>query len=253
MLQICPEWFSSSHIRNFPILVKLLDSNDELSVQVHPDDEYASKNEAGGSGKTECWYIMESEPGAKIVFGHKAKNKKEFIKLSNEDKWNELLVRVPVKPGDFFFIPSGTVHALGKGIVLLEVQQSSDITYRIFDYNRIGLDGKKRDLHFEKALSVIKFESASYIGKNVASRIGFKTILTSCKYFTVEKWVIRESCYITSLDVFIVICIINGNGELLYDDGAIILTKGFSIMIPANMGRYQLKGNIEAIACYVNK
>ncbi|TEB14378.1 putative mannose-6-phosphate isomerase YvyI [Pelotomaculum sp. FP] len=161
LLQICPEWFSGSHVRNFPLLVKLLDSNDELSVQVHPDDEYAIRNEDGESGKTECWYIIESEPGAEIVFGHKAKNKKEFIKLSNEDKWNELLVRVPVKPGDFFFIPSGTVHALGKGIVLLEVQQNSDITYRIYDYNRVGLDGKKRDLHFGHALNVIKFESAT--------------------------------------------------------------------------------------------
>ncbi len=161
LLQICPEWFSGSYVSNFPLLVKLLDSNDELSVQVHPDDEYAIRNEDGESGKTECWYIIESEPGAEIVFGHKAKNKKEFIKLSNEDKWNELLVRVPVKPGDFFFIPSGTVHALGKGIVLLEVQQNSDITYRIYDYNRVGLDGKKRDLHFGHALNVIKFESAT--------------------------------------------------------------------------------------------
>lgn len=160
LLQVCPEWFSSSQIRKFPLLIKLLDSNDQLSVQVHPDDEYAFKNEGGESGKTECWYIIESEPGAEIVFGHTAKNKQEFIELSNEGKWNELLVRVPVKPGDFFFIHSGTVHALGKGIVLLEIQQNSDITYRIYDYNRVGLDGKKRDLHFAKALRVIKFESA---------------------------------------------------------------------------------------------
>lgn len=161
LLQICPKWFCSSHIKNFPLLVKLLDSNEDLSVQVHPDDDYAIKNEDGESGKTECWYIIESEPGAEIVFGHRAKNRKEFIEFTNEDKWNELLVRIPVQPGDFFFIPSGTVHAIGKGIVLLEVQQSSDITYRIYDYNRIGLDGNKRDLHLEKALNVINFESDS--------------------------------------------------------------------------------------------
>lgn len=253
LLQICPEWFCRSHMRNFPLLVKLLNSNEELSVQVHPDDEYAIRNEDGASGKTECWYIIESEPGAEIVFDHKARDKKEFIKLSTENKWNELLVRVPVKPGDFFFIPSGTVHALGKGIVLLEIQQNSDLTYRIYDYNRIGLDGNKRDLHFEKALNVIKYGSVSYNGKlNLAYEIGFKTILASCKHFTVEKWVIKESCKLISLDVFILICIIKGNGALLYEDGVIMLTMGYSIMIPANMGKYQIKGNIEAIACYVH-
>ncbi|GBF33911.1 mannose-6-phosphate isomerase [Desulfocucumis palustris] len=162
LLRICPEWFCNSHMVGFPLLVKLLDSNEDLSVQVHPDDEFAVINEDVKSGKTECWYIIESEPGAEIVFGHKAKNKKEFIELANEDKWDDLLVRISVQPGDFFLIPSGTVHAIGKGIVLLEVQQNSDITYRLYDYNRIGLDGKKRDLHMEKALNVIRFEQDSY-------------------------------------------------------------------------------------------
>lgn len=254
LLQICPEWFCSSRITNFPLLVKLLYSNKDLSVQVHPDDEYAIRNEGGGFGKTECWYIIESEPGAEIVFGHKAKNRKEFIKLSNEDKWNDLLVRISVQPGDFFFIPSGTVHAIGKGIVLLEVQQNSDITYRMYDYNRIGLDGKKRDLHFEKALNVIKFESDSSNAKLcMADEIGFKTILASCKHFTVEKWLIKESCDLNSSDVFLLICVISGKGELIYENRGIVLTMGSSIMIPANMGKYQIKGSIEAIVSYVNK
>lgn len=254
LLQNCPDWFCGSHIKSFPLLVKLLDSNEDLSVQVHPDDEYAIRNENGESGKTECWYIIDSDPGAEIVFGHKAKIKKEFIEFSNEDKWNDLLVRIPVQPGDFFLIPSGTVHAIGKGIVLLEVQQNSDITYRIYDYNRIGLDGKKRDLHLEKALNVINFDNSGYNGKpDVTSKTGFKTILASCKYFTVEKWLVKEPYDLKSLDVFLLICIINGNGELLYEDGTLMLTMGSSIMIPANMGRYQIKGNMEAIACYVNQ
>jgi len=254
LLKICPEWFCSLHIRNFPILVKLLDSNEDLSVQVHPDDEYAVRNEGGESGKTECWYIIESEPCAEIIFGHRAKNKKEFIYFSHEDKWDELLVRIPVQPGDFFFIPSGTVHAIGKGIVLLEVQQNSDLTYRIYDYNRIGLEGKKRDLHLEKALDVINFNpSINNRELCAASNIGFKTILASCNNFTVEKWLIKESCDLNSLDVFLLICIVNGEGELLYEDNALTLTMGSSIMIPANMGRYQIKGDIEAIVCYVNK
>lgn len=118
----------------------------------------------------------------------------------------------------------------------------------------MGLGGKKRALHFEKALNVIKFESAGSNAKLYAvSEIGFKTILATCKYFTVEKWVIKESCDLNSLDIFLLICIINGKGELFYEDGTIILTKGFSIMIPANMGKYQIKGDIEAIVSYVNK
>lgn len=254
LLQICPEWFCSSRITNFPLLVKLLCSNEDLSVQVHPDDEYAIRNEGGGSGKTECWYIIDSEPGAEIVFGHKAKNIKEFIEFANEDKWNDLLVRIPVQPGDFFFIPSGTVHAIGKGIVLLEVQQNSDITYRIYDYNRIGLDGKKRDLHFEKALNVIKFKSTSTNAKPCSSNeIGFRKILTSCQYFIVEKWLINNSCNLNSLDVFLLICVIKGKGELISEDVTLTLTSGSSILIPANMGKYQVKGNIEAIVCYINQ
>lgn len=165
-----------------------------------------------------------------------------------------MLVRISVQPGDFFFIPSGTVHALGKGIVLLEIQQNSDLTYRIYDYNRIGLDGKKRNLHLAKALDVMTFEAARYHGKRSAGgEPGFKTTLASCRHFTVEKWLIQDSWDLFSLDGFILICVIKGKGELLFEDNALRLSKGSSIMIPVNMGTYQIKGNIEAIASYVHK
>lgn len=185
------EWLSPCSLGKFPLLVKLLDANDDLSVQVHPGDEYAMIHEHGGSGKTECWYIIDSIPGAEIVIGHTAKNKREFAELAREKRWNELLVKVPVKAGDFFFIPSGAVHALGKGILLLEVQQNSDITYRIYDYDRIGLDGNKRELHMEKAIEVIDYNAVNYKIEPCVSRENdlLKTILISSDYFTVEKWI----------------------------------------------------------------
>ena len=193
LLEKCPEWFAHIAIKQFPLLVKILDANDNLSVQVHPDDEYAMSKENGESGKAECWYVIASVPGAEIILGHNAKNASEFRKLSQENKWAELLVPTPANAGDFFFIPSGTVHAIGKGILLLEVQQNSDITYRIYDYDRIGLDGKKRALHFEKALDVIAFQATSYKPKPypVEETGVAKTTLVKCNYFTVEKWLIE--------------------------------------------------------------
>jgi len=186
------EWFAPYNLEKFPLLVKLLDANDDLSVQVHPSDEYAMIHEHGGTGKTECWYIIDSMPGAEIVIGHTAENSRDFIELARENRWNELLVRAPVKAGDFFFIPSGAVHALGKGILLLEVQQNSDITYRIYDYDRIGLDGNKRELHMEKAIEVIDYNLINYKTEPCVSKENnlLKTVLISSNYFAVEKWIV---------------------------------------------------------------
>jgi len=254
LLAKCPEWFANINLKKFPLLVKLLDANDNLSIQVHPDDEYAMRNENGESGKAECWYVIDSEPGAEIILGHNARNRSQFIQLSKENKWDELLVRVPAKAGDFFFIPSGTVHAIEKGILLLEVQQNSDITYRIYDYDRIGLGGQKRDLHFEKAIDVIDFQSTSYEPKpyTVEETGSPKTTLVACDYFTVEKWLINGSYDFKPFNVFLLIFVISGKGELIYNNGSILLTKGISIMIPANMGKCQIVGKIEAIVSYSN-
>lgn len=256
-MKIHSEWFSQLPLENFPLLVKMLDANDDLSVQVHPNDKYAMLNESGGSGKTECWYIIDSTPGAEIIMDHTAKDKGEFAELVRENRWDELLVRVPVKAGDFFFIPSGAVHALGKGILLLEVQQSSDITYRIYDYDRIGLDGNKRELHLEKAIDVIQFnEEKHQTLTNAAFKVVkennlVRTILLSCNYFTVEKWVVENAHIFNSLKVFVLIYIVDGKGQLIYEDGSIQLIKGSSIMVPANMGEYKIQGKIEAIVCYL--
>ncbi|MGX8679781.1 MAG: type I phosphomannose isomerase catalytic subunit [bacterium] len=138
----------------FPILIKLIDANSDLSIQVHPDDAYAKIHE-NSLGKHECWYILPSDPDAKLVIGHKAQTKEELVSMIEHHQFDDLLNVVDVRSGDFFDIPPGTVHAIKAGCLLYESQQSSDITYRLYDYNRVGNDGKKRPLKLDKALQVM--------------------------------------------------------------------------------------------------
>jgi len=148
--------------RTFPLLTKLIDARDALSVQVHPGDAYARRVEGQPFGKTECWCILEAEPDASIVLGwNRATSRAEYLERVKDGSLGELLRYVPVKPGDVFHLPAGTMHAIGKGIVLFEVQQASDLTYRIFDYHRRGADGKLRELHVEKAADVLDFRESS--------------------------------------------------------------------------------------------
>ncbi len=150
-----PEVFGHYGGATFPLLTKILDANQDLSVQVHPDNVYANLYENGALGKTECWYIIDCKKGAEIVYGHNAKTKEEFIRAIENRDWDKLLRRVKIKPGDFFYVPSGTIHALCEGTIVLETQQTSDITYRVYDYERKDKDGKKRELHLRKAIDVI--------------------------------------------------------------------------------------------------
>src|SRR5699024_8282193 len=139
----------------YPLLVKVVDANDDLSVQVHPDDTYAREIEGVPYGKTECWYVLQAEPDAEIVFGHHAKTKNVLNQLMDEGKWDDLLQKKKVEAGDFIYVPSGTIHAIGKGIMILEIQQSSDITYRVYDYDRKDKQGHLRELHLDEAKEVI--------------------------------------------------------------------------------------------------
>lgn len=149
-----PDLFGNLKEEVFPLLTKILDANMDLSVQVHPDDSYAMLHENGELGKTECWYIIDCKEDADMIFGHNAKTKEELQQQIQEGKWNDLLRRVKIKPGDFFYVPSGTIHALCEGKLVLETQQSSDTTYRVYDYDRRDAEGNLRDLHLEKAIEV---------------------------------------------------------------------------------------------------
>ncbi|MDU5566093.1 MAG: type I phosphomannose isomerase catalytic subunit, partial [Streptococcus vestibularis] len=148
------ELFGNRQEPVFPLLTKILDANDWLSVQVHPDDAYGLEHE-GELGKTECWYIIAAEPGAEIIYGHNAKSKEELRQQIESKDWENLLTKVPVKAGDFFYVPSGTMHAIGAGIMVLETQQSSDTTYRVYDFDRKDDQGNLRELHLEKSIDVL--------------------------------------------------------------------------------------------------
>jgi mannose-6-phosphate isomerase len=146
----------------FPLLTKFIDAHHALSVQVHPDDDYARRVEHQPSGKTECWYVLEAEPGATIVLGwNRDTSRGEYLERVKDGSLAEILRHVPVQPGDTFYLPAGTLHAIGKRVILFEVQQPSDLTYRIFDYNRFGPDGKPRQLHVEKAADVLDFHAST--------------------------------------------------------------------------------------------
>ena len=140
------ELFGGVEGDRFPLLVKIIDAKDNLSVQVHPDDAYAAEHENGSLGKRECWYVLDCEPGATIVVGQRAHNREEFAQLVEEGRWSDLLNEMPIHKGDFFQIDAGTVHAIKAGTLILETQQSSDVTYRVYDYDRVQDDGTKREL-----------------------------------------------------------------------------------------------------------
>lgn len=152
-----PELFGNTLDEEFPLLVKILDSEADLSVQVHPDDVYAHEHEAGSLGKRECWYVIDCASDASIVVGQKTSSKEELAEAIVDGDWDDVLIEVPIKPGDFFQIEPGCVHALKAGALILETQQSSDITYRLYDYDRVDDAGNKRELHIEKALDVIDY------------------------------------------------------------------------------------------------
>ncbi|MFR2234717.1 MAG: type I phosphomannose isomerase catalytic subunit [Lachnospiraceae bacterium] len=150
-----PELFGKEKVEGvFPLLTKIIDAKADLSIQVHPSDDYAKVNENGSLGKTECWYILDCPEGATLVVGHNAKDKEECAKMIHEGRWSEFIREVPIRKGDFVSIVPGTVHAIKAGVMLLETQQNSDITYRVYDYDRLS-NGKKRELHIEKSIDVI--------------------------------------------------------------------------------------------------
>ena len=210
----------------FPVLIKLINSADNLSVQVHPGDDYALANEHS-FGKTEMWHVLDADPGCGLYVGFKRKVSKEEVAKAMEDGTIlDLLNFFEVKPGETYFIPSGTVHAIGKGITVIEIQQNSDLTYRLYDYNRIGKDGKKRPLHIQKGLDVIRFEPYSPV-KCDLPLIGKTTYFAS--YL---KTVDEEELVKAKEDSYASITVLEGSGTF---DG-ISFHKGDSFFIPASKG-----------------
>lgn len=238
----------------FPLLIKYIDANDSLSVQVHPNDEYALKNE-GDYGKTEVWYIVDAKEDAKLIFGVKEGTTKEDFKTALDNKnLEECLNYVNVKKGDVIFIPSGTVHAILDGIVIAEIQQNSDTTYRVYDWNRVDKNGNPRELHIEKALDVIDFNMSGKVhtpNHEKANGYLFANI-TKCKYFNVDEIIVDEIYEdSTNGDSFFIFMCIEGKGTLVYDNKEYKLSTGKTFMIPAKEQSFEIKGQVKLLKTYL--
>lgn len=246
------ELFGNIDGDRFPLLTKILDAAQDLSVQVHPDDEYGLKHE-GDLGKTECWYIIDCEEGAEIIYGHTAKTREELATMIHEGKWDELLTKVPVKSGDFFFVPSGTVHAIGAGIVILETQQNSDTTYRVYDYDRRDNEGNLRELHIEQSIAVttvpaVKPEIQPFVKTSGDMKI---TTFVESDYFTVHKWEIEGTAKLNQDLAFQLVSVIEGKGSLVQGEGKYDFKKGDHFLLPSGFGEYELEGNAELIVSHL--
>ncbi len=217
----------------FPLLLKYLDCNRVLSVQVHPDDEYARQMPKPDLGKTEAWYVIEAQPGALIYAGLKPGVDRHTLSRSIEaGRCEDCLLTLSPKPGDCVFIPAGTVHALGEGLVVAEIQQASDTTFRLFDWNRVGDDGKPRPLHVDQALDVIDYTSTNLeFSKRRAHSSGFGSLLVDCDKFQLIE--VDTSCQITPDGGFMILSVVSGNAQLETRDSSDSLKTGDSILLPA--------------------
>jgi mannose-6-phosphate isomerase len=221
----------------FPILIKLIDAKQKLSVQVHPDDEYALANE-GEFGKTEMWYIVDCEPDAKLAYGFKKNiNKAQFEKRIKDNTLDEVINYVPVKKGDVFFIEAGTLHAIGEGILIAEVQQNSNTTCRVSDYGRVGADGKPRELHIDKALEVTNLKTPNIpygdIGRVIVNNKNTIKELAVCDKFFANLLELNTQIELYSPESFVSLIVLDGNVSIKWSDSEIIAKKGDSVFVPA--------------------
>lgn len=231
---------------NFPIMIKLIDARDNLSVQVHPDNEYALKNE-GEYGKTEMWYIIDAEPGAELLYGVERKiTARELSDSLQNGTITDLCHHAPVKKGDVFFIPAGTIHAIGKGILLAEVQQNSNTTYRLYDYGRLGNDGRPRQLHVKQGSEVCSLEPLPLKDKRETVRLSDTcsgALLASCDYFTTYSVNVNGSAGLAADDSsFQTFTVLEGAITLSAGDTSLEMAAGQTVFLPAGMGSYSLSG-----------
>lgn len=241
------ELFDNDPSKVFPLLVKILDANTQLSVQVHPEDEYALKHE-NDLGKTECWYVIDAKDDANIIYGHTAKDKDEFL---NKIKTNDLSLwhYKSIKPQDFIYVPATTVHAINEGTFIYEVQESSDTTYRIYDYDRRDDKGNTRELHLDKALDVINFP-AKKVEQNTAITINEDYKLyhyVSNEYFDVNRYVISSKASI-SFKTYALVSVLNGEATILGEK----VSKGEHFIIPSTLKdtEIEINGKCELMVTY---
>lgn len=232
----------------FPLLIKLINAKESLSVQVHPDDKYGKEVE-GDMGKTEVWYVVEAFEGANLVVGTKEGcTKEQFKKAIETGNLEPYMNKINVKKGDVYFVKSGLIHAIGEGVIIAEIQQNSDTTYRVYDY------GRDRELHIEKALDVVdlSLKGEKSAGIKIEKDSCNKTYLCLCKDFSLEMYNVKtEVEEVSDEERFFVFTVVDGEGEIVYKDGVESLKNGDSVLIPASLGKYTLRGNMKALKSYV--
>ncbi len=241
--------FGNLEEEEFPLLVKIIDAFDHLSIQVHPDNAYAKEKEHWANGKTECWYILDCEEGADIVIGHHAKDKAELCSMVEEGRWKDLITVLPIHKGDFFYIPPGTVHAIRKGTLILEIQQSSDLTYRLYDYDRRQPDGSLRELHLQKSLDVIRCPQVyAKTEETPVQKEGYTLQqLVRCDYFTVTKCKVETLFEIEQTWPFLMADVIAGEGSV----NGYPIRKGMHFIAPAGAGKLVFEGAVEVMLSHL--
>lgn len=228
----------------FPLLVKIIDANDDLSVQVHPDDEIAARRH-DGRGKTEMWYVLDSEAGAELISGFNRETSPQLLREKlKSGRLTDILNFEKVNPGDVFFMPAGRVHAIGKGIVLAEIQQTSDLTYRIYDWDRLDAEGNPRQLHIDLAMEAIDFGIYSDYKTIVDNKRNTPVVLADCPYFTTQQLVFdREIARDYSLtDSFVIYMCTKGQFRLSWGKESMMIHKGETVLIPAQIKKVSLDG-----------
>lgn len=243
LLSVHPEFIKEGNKDDFPILIKFIDAKDNLSVQVHPGEEYAAENE-NDHGKTEAWYILDADDGAELILGFKNMITKEALRDAVEnDTILESVNKVQVKKGEIYFIPSGTMHAIGKGILICEIQQNSNVTYRLYDYGRLQ-NGKKRPLHVEKALDVLDFTPYAFNNNNLdpgAERVN----LVTCDIFILDRLNLNGKMkFCADSSSFVSLVCAEGSGKIEMNGVISEIEKGDSWFIPAGAGEYSVTGNL---------
>lgn len=236
----------------FPLLTKILDAKQDLSVQVHPDDQYAQEHE-NELGKTECWYVIKADEGAVMYYGHNAKSRQELQKMIDEHDWDHLLRKVPVHAGDFLYVPSGTVHAIGKGIMVLETQQSSDTTYRLYDFDRIDANtGKKRELHLKQSIDCTNVPHKDPQLKQKHYLVGDVQVtqFVSTKFFAVYEWKLEggKGTFERKEAPYTLVSVLDGKGTITVDNKEYSIKKGMHFILPFDVKTWTLKGNLQIIA-----
>ncbi len=217
----------------FPLLIKFIDANEDLSIQVHPNDELAHKRH-NSFGKTEMWYVVNAEEGATLISGFNRKtDKDEYVKIFEDGRINEILNKEVANKDDVFFLPAGRVHTIGKGLLIAEIQQTSDITYRIYDFDRVDAEGNKRELHVEEALDAIDFNYYDEYKTNYDPSVTISE-LESCQYFTTNRLVVDEKITrnYNTIDSCVILMCLEGRGDLKFKGGSIKYKLGDSILVP---------------------